>query len=268
MIRIETATGWLMITHQDHARLAGAFARFWGNDLFSAPVPIEDILVAVSRHDDAWVSRDAEPFIAPDGTPSAFSSELVGSYSAFENIDLEAYLNVRGAATEAVAGENALAAVLVSMHTVNLLTEQADLSSLAPADRELHARFIDGQLRRQEDLKKSLPAGKALAPHHWDQAFKFLQACDSFSLIACVGFEKPIPLRHEHPMASGKDSRILCKPGQPRHFQLDPYPLAQDVCTFSVPARRLTGKRFSSDAELRKAYSTAQNERIHITVQP
>jgi hypothetical protein len=265
MIRIETSDGWLLVTHQDHARLAGAFGRLWGNTQFPVPQPLEDILVAVSRHDDAWSTRDAQPLIAPDGTPSAFSSELVGTYSAFENIDLEAYLGVRGAATEAVAGENPLAAVLISMHTVNLLTEQADLSTLSPPDRELHSRFIDSQLKRQAELKNSLPPENALSPEDWDRAFKFLQACDSFSLTACVGFKQDIPLRHEHPVASGGQAAIICKPETGGSFRLEPYPLAADSCHFEVPARRITGKTFSSDAALQSAYADGAPETIAIT---
>ena len=31
MLRMETETGWWLITHPDHARLAGDFAAAWGN---------------------------------------------------------------------------------------------------------------------------------------------------------------------------------------------------------------------------------------------
>ena len=34
--------------------------------------------------------------LGKDVTPTAFSKDLVGTYSAFENIDLEEYLHVRG----------------------------------------------------------------------------------------------------------------------------------------------------------------------------
>ena len=34
MLRLETETGWWLVTHPDHARLAGAFAERWGNDVF------------------------------------------------------------------------------------------------------------------------------------------------------------------------------------------------------------------------------------------
>ena len=95
------------------------------------------------RHDDAWAARDAEPSVTREGRPEAFSRELVGAYSAFEEINLRDYLAVRGRAAKAVAAENPFAAVVISMHTVDLLTARADLSALSEGDRNLHRRFIE-----------------------------------------------------------------------------------------------------------------------------
>jgi hypothetical protein len=92
MLRLETETGWWLITHPDHARLAGAFAQRWGNDRFPQPEPREHVLRGIARHDDGWAVRDAEPQITRQGRPSAFSTELVGKYSGFEEIDLVDYL--------------------------------------------------------------------------------------------------------------------------------------------------------------------------------
>jgi len=39
MLRLETETGWWLVTHPDHARLAGAFAERWGNEKFLPPEP-------------------------------------------------------------------------------------------------------------------------------------------------------------------------------------------------------------------------------------
>ena len=68
------------------------------------------------------------------GKPSAFSIELVGKYSAFEEIDLEEYLAVRERAVRIIAAEDSYAALLISMHTYNLLTEHADRSTIAPGN--------------------------------------------------------------------------------------------------------------------------------------
>ncbi|TVP74965.1 MAG: DUF3891 family protein, partial [Puniceicoccaceae bacterium] len=99
MIRIETENDWLLLGHKAHAALAGDFARHWKNQDFLPPDPFCHILDAVARHDDSWEPRDAQPQLTPEGHPSAFSKELVGSYDAFEDIDLADYLAVRAAAT-------------------------------------------------------------------------------------------------------------------------------------------------------------------------
>src|ERR1700683_3972963 len=130
MLRLETETGWWLVTHPDHARLAGAFAERWGNDRFLPPEPRVHAVKGIARHDDGWLMRDAKPQITRQGKPSAFSTELVGKYSAFEEIDLAEYLDVRDRAVKLVAESDPFAAILVSMHTYNLLSERADRSTI------------------------------------------------------------------------------------------------------------------------------------------
>ena len=89
MLRMESETGWWLIAHPDHARLAGEFAAAWGNAQFRKPEPRARVLKGIACHDDGWTARDAHPSITRQGKPSAFSIELVGKYSAFEEIDLE-----------------------------------------------------------------------------------------------------------------------------------------------------------------------------------
>ncbi|MFM8878525.1 MAG: DUF3891 family protein, partial [Verrucomicrobiota bacterium] len=103
MLRARTPQGWFLITHPEHARIAGEFARAWGNDLFRRPFPSDATLEGIRRHDDGWAMRDASPKLTREGRPSAFGIDLVGKYSAFEEIDLTDYLRVRGQAMEAVA---------------------------------------------------------------------------------------------------------------------------------------------------------------------
>ena len=132
MLRLESETGWWLVTHPDHARLAGAFAERWGNDLFLSPEPRSNVLKGIARHDDGWLARDAAPQITRQGKPSAFSVELVGKYSAFEEIDLRDYLAVRDRAVRLIAAQDPYAALLISMHTYSLLADHADRSLTPP----------------------------------------------------------------------------------------------------------------------------------------
>jgi hypothetical protein len=263
MIRIEEADGWTLVAHRDHARLAAAFGHHWNNAEFAAPEPRTGILAAVARHDDAWHARDSEPCLTREGRPSAFSRELVGSYSAFEEIDLADYLAVRGRATELIAAEHPYAAILISMHTVNLLTERADLSGLSAADRALHGQFIAGQEARQAEITGALGVPAA----ELRRGFEFLQACDSLSLLACVRYTQAQPLRHRHPRRGGPEgdaATIVCTPLGGDTYRLAPYPLDADEVHLSVPAREVRGRTFSDQATFRAAYAAAPIEALTI----
>ncbi len=270
MIRIETEHGWTLIEHPEHAKLAGRFAARWGNALFTAPEPRADLLTAVTRHDDAWADRDRTPFITRQGRPSAFSQELVGVYSAFEEIDLADYLAVRGRAAEGVAADNPYAAVIISMHTVDLLTTHADLSGLSAADRELHRLFIEGQRRRQAELVRAVAVipgcAEAASPARLQGAFEFLQACDSMSLVACSRFPRPIALRHSHPRRDGTRSVVECTPLGGDTYRLSPNPLDADEVVFDLPCRHVPGATFASLGEFRALYAAAPVSALMIRI--
>lgn len=271
MIRIETENDWLLVGHQAHAALAGEFARHWKNKDFLPAEPFAHVLDAVARHDDSWTERDANPVLTAEHEPSAFTVELVGSYDAFEEIDLQDYLNVRAQATEEAATRDAYAAILISMHTVNLLTEQADLSTLTDEQSKIHSKFIDGQLRKQEELKAQLAQQPDMEKFiHYDylqRGFEFLQACDSFSLFACVGFQKNSFLRHTHPLRNGTMSKIAFLPIGTNTYRLDPYPLDEPLVTFEVAFKKVSKSSTTDLATFQEAYRQAPLESVTITVQ-
>src|ERR1700684_2678725 len=213
MLRLETETGWWLITHPDHARLAGAFAERWGNDRFLAPKPRAHVLKGISCHDDGWAARDAAPQITRQGKPSAFSVELVGKYSAFEEIDLADYLAVRDRAVRMVADQDPYAALLVSMHTYNLLTARADRTTIQSEQLPLLDAFLARQLEFQQELRARIAADKHLTPEETspkriENHFRLLQACDYLSLLSCVDYPKPGHLLHALPQCEGGESRI------------------------------------------------------------
>ncbi len=270
MIRIETDSGWILVEHPEHARLAGKFAARWGNADFAPPEPRADVLVAVARHDDAWATRDAVPFLTREGRPSAFSRELVGKYSAFEEIDFADYLAVRGRAADAVAADNPYAGIIISMHTVSLLTTQADLSGLREHDLELHRRFIANQTKRQGEWIAALAADPAHAaavqPAALNRAFEFLQACDSLSLGVCVRYPEAKNLRHRHPRRDGSSVDITCAPLGGDAYRLAPYPFDADDLRFELPCRTVAGRTFPSQEAFREAYAEAPVGRLNVRI--
>src|ERR1700749_1085603 len=195
MLRLESKTGWWLVTHVDHAQLAGAFAAQWGNEQFLAPEPRDRVLRGVNTHDDGWAARDQQPQITRQGKPSAFSVELVSKYSAFEEIDLADYLAVRERAVRMVAEADAYAALLVSMHTYNLLTARADRSTIQPQQLPLLDAFLTRQVEFQQELQDRL-ATEGTSTARVEDHFRLLQAMDNLSLLSCVDFQKSASLLH------------------------------------------------------------------------
>jgi hypothetical protein len=271
MLRMESETGWWLVTHPDHARLAGEFAAAWGNVQFRKPEPRERVLKGIACHDDGWASRDAHPSITRQGKPSAFSIELVGKYSAFEEIDIEDYLAVRDRAVRIIADQDPYAGLLISMHTYSLLSEHADRTTIAPTGIVLLDAFLDRQRAFQAELRVQVHADPTLTPlEKSDQTilghFRLLQACDNLSLLTCVAFMSPAHLLHPLPLNNGDSSEVLVSPIGPHHFRLAPWPFRDPDMTFTFPARHVEGKIFPTSLALEDAFLAAPVEHLTVTL--
>jgi len=271
MLRLETETGWLLITHPDHAHLAGDFAAAWGNEQFRSPEPRARVLKGITSHDDGWVSRDAHPVITSDGKPSGFSAELVGRYAAFEEIELDKYLAVRQRAAQALSADDAYAALLVTMHTSNLLTRHADRSAMSPEDLPLLDRFLEHMHNMEEKLRASVAADTTLRDDEkTDKAilenFHLMQACDNLSLLSCVAFSGPANLLHPLPLNHGGAKEVQVQAVGPRSFRLTPWPFFYPELTFQLPARHVEGKRFATSEELAAAFADADEKHLPVTL--
>jgi hypothetical protein len=271
MLRLETETGWWLVTHPDHARLAGAFAEHWGNERFRAPEPRANVLKGIAQHDDGWAVRDATPQITRQGKPSAFSTELVGKYSGFEEIDLADYLAVRDSAVRLIAEQDAYAALLISMHTHSLLSEHSDRSTIAPRDLPLLDAFLERQSQFQKMLRLRISAEPSFTAEQTSDEtvldhFRLLQATDYLSLLTCVDFRQPSHLLHRLPERGGSHARIEVRSTGSREFVLDPYPFAEPSLTFEFSARHVNGKAFASHSQLQSAFASAPVETLSVSV--
>lgn len=271
MLRMESETGWWLITHPDHAHLAGDFAAAWGNEQFRRPEPRARVLKGIACHDDGWATRDAHPSITRQGKPSAFSIELVGKYSAFEEIDLEDYLAVRDRAVRIIAEEDPFAGLLISMHTYNLLTAHADRSTIAPDGLKLLDAFLERQQASQRAMLADIAEDASLTANESAyqtivEHFRLLQACDNLSLFTCVAFSSPAHLLHPLPLNDGGTAEVKVLPIAPRHFRLTPWPFAEPVLSFDFPARHVTGKFFEDSQSLEGAFNAAPVEQLTVTL--
>jgi hypothetical protein len=269
VLRMESETGWWLVTHPDHAHLAGNFAAAWGNRQFRKPEPRARVLKAIACHDDGWVVRDAHPSVTRHGKPSAFSTELVGKYSAFEEIDLKEYLAVRDRAVRLIAAQDPYAGLLIAMHTYNLLTAHADRSTIAPEGLVLLDAFLEQQLAYKGELQSQIATDSSLTKLEVTEQtilehFRLLQACDNLSLLSCVAFSSSADLLHPLPLNDGGTAEVNVEPIAARHFRLDPWPFAEPELTFAFPARHVANKLFANSRSLEAALHTASVETLTV----
>ncbi len=271
MIRLETENGWQLITHQDHTTLTGKIAEAWGNELFMPPEPRAEVLAALFRHDDGWRARDSRPVLTKAGKPSAFSRELVDRYTAYEEIEMQDYLAVRGRAVEVIAQENPFAAVLVSMHTCNLLTEHADRSTLSADDLPLLEAFVAEQLSLQRKIRSDLHRDYPpylLSEEAWTNNFHFLQVCDFLSLNLCVRFERAVELPHRMEDRVGLSHQIALTHRDDDEWELDPFPLSGRKHHFTYPYVELEQKTFANTFEFQTLFGAAKSKEAHVWLVP
>jgi Protein of unknown function (DUF3891) len=236
---------------------------------FRKPEPRSRVLMGISRHDDGWAERDKHPSITRQGKPSAFSTELVGKYSAFEEIDLSEYLAVRDRAVRIIADQDPYAGLLIAMHTYNLLTAHADRSTIDPEGLVLLDAFLTNQRAYQDALRAQIAEDNSLRTEEKDaetilEHFRLLQACDNLSLLTCVAWSSPAHLLHPLPLTNGDSSEVLVTPRAPREFTLSPWPFEEEELTFKFPARHVTGKIFSNSQALEDAFLAAPIEEMTI----
>jgi hypothetical protein len=170
-----------------------------------------------------------------------------------------------------IASEDPYAAVLISMHTFNLLTEHADRSTIAPAQLSLLDQFLEQQKVFQRSLREQIACDPRFPPEQASETairdhFRLLQATDYLSLLTCVDFRQPARLLHPLPLRDGDHTEVEAKPVAARQFVLNPYPFAEPSISFDFPARHLAGKVFSSAAELQQRFDAAPVQTLSVTV--
>lgn len=272
MIRTATQHGWWLVTHSDHARLAAAIAREWGNATFRRPEPRTSLLSAIQRHEDAMHLLDQTPEIAPDGQPLAFSREMLGEKILLHPADLDHRLALRAQAVHLVAADDPYAALLLAMQTEDDLTRLADRAALAPQQNALLDRFLDQEIRFRDQLLLEIEEDPFLAARDKTagriaENFALLHAWDRLSMLLCLSLngpisDQPIDLLPALPQTSGGTAAIRVEPLGPRHFRLNPWPLAQPELRSELAARQVIGRQFSSRETLAEACNAAAEEKF------
>jgi hypothetical protein len=142
----------IAIGQASHAWISGQLARAWGNALFAAPDPFEEVCLAAEQHDVGMAEWDLRASLNP----------RTGLPYSFLEIPLQTHLALWTAAPAKLLTQSRYAALLVSMHGT-ALNERRDLGKLRPQERELVASFIEAQ----RDGSRGWPRNLRSTPRSW-----------------------------------------------------------------------------------------------------
>jgi hypothetical protein len=163
------------------------------------------------------------------------------------------------------------AAILISMHTYNLLSGRADRSTIREDELPLLDAFLEEQMSLQIALCDQLIAANELLPAHLERStlhchFQLLQACDNLSLLTCVDFGGNATLLHPFATIDGATMEIKVQRIADRTFRLSPYPFSQSQISLTFPARFVPAETFASSEDLREALNRAETVDVVVKV--
>lgn len=216
----------LCIGQPAHALLAGRLARAWGNGVFPAPWPREEVVLAAEQHDVGMAGWDAEPELDPE----------TGRPRSFLDMPLETHLALWGRAPWLALSQSRWAGLLVSMHGSTLYGRRAE----EPGVRE----FLDAQSELQRWLIESLGVTQEQAERNQ----RLLAAWDWFSLALCLD-RLPETVEAER-------SLELTRGAREDEVRVAPWPFSVEAVDVSVEGRVLSG-RFDDQAGMRAAFHAA-----------
>ena len=170
----------LAIMMHEHTALAHQFARAFGNHRFQPADPLDLVSYLVLHHDAGWAEFDRDPVTDP-------TTDL--PYNLVETP--AEYITVTSRQSpEFNQKHHAYCGLLSSMHSWGLYNGRYGLSNMvlidriAPQQRPLAERMLDGELARQKELKERLAqdALTSLDERHVFQNYKQLQFFDLLAL--------------------------------------------------------------------------------------
>jgi hypothetical protein len=258
MIRRDDRGDWLLIPQIEHARLAGELALAWGNERERSLAAYPQLVWGVGHHDDGWREWDDAPRLKPEtGFPRSFLEMRMRDSTAIWSKSI------------ALCSADPLAGIAVSRH-FSYLSEQAQASGHADSD-DLVAidQFLSEQAGVEANLSNRARAQQVATGSDvdlqqlFDFGFRTVRFFDMVSLWLCCA-ERQQPESFTAPL--GESVRLI--PQAPGLIAIDPYPLGVDSLVLKTPVRRLTARRYGSDAELQAALQTAPLESLAWTVRP
>lgn len=231
-----------VVRQYEHQSLCGQFVLAFGNDDFEEPDPFDEVVFAVSNHDQGWYEADFNPQLDPESR-MPYNVLHTARPTLFKTSSNSPAFNEK---------RHPYCGLMSSMHSWGLYNGRYGVSNkvlvkeIAPEHEKLLEDMLDGELERQERLKKILAADKKSAP--WIEEtklldnYKLLQFFDTLALYLNL---TPEGERGETtfinvPQHVGDDTDVVVKPLGDGVYSMDPFPFHGDSLEVHLEGRYLT----------------------------
>jgi Protein of unknown function (DUF3891) len=250
----------VMITQNDHAKLAGLFAAHWGNRQFERPRPYVSMMRAAQYHDGGWLRYETDPYLDP----------TTGKSPSYQQIPNNApQLAAYQWAIDMLTDVDSYSGLLVSKHRTGLWQSRYGSIAQPPAGppRTLSddiKAFIARNEARQQTIASGLN-GDEIATN-----YNLLQVWDLLSLYICSHDQHQPQLIDPAPTgyaATGGVSLTLT-PLKPTTIRVDPYPFDQAPLESGLVYRQLPQTALHDAESFKAAYFGARPQVAVFTFVP
>jgi Protein of unknown function (DUF3891) len=257
IVRNQSDGSAIMITQNDHAKLAGLFAAHWGNRQFERPRPYVSMMRAAQYHDSGWLRYETNPYLDPATGKSP-------SYQQVPNdaVQLAAYQT----AIDMLTDVDRYSGLMISKHRTGLWQSRYGAITQPPAGppRQLSEdirNFIAKNEARQQAIATSLDHDEIAVN------YALLQVWDLLSLYVCSHDQHPNHVVAPAPTdyTEGKGVALALTSASPTAIVIDPFPFDQAPLDVAVVHRHLPQSALRDADTFKAAYFGARPQTAVLT---
>jgi hypothetical protein len=251
IVRNQSDGSVVMITQNDHAKLAGLFAAHWGNRTFERPRPYASMMRAAQYHDGGWLRYETNPYLDP----------ATGKSPSYQQIPNDApQLAAYQWAIDMLTDVDSYTGLMVSKHRTGLWQQRYGAITQPPPrpPRKLTSE-VEDFITRNEARQHVITAG--LDRHEVAVNYNLLQVWDLLSLYVCSHDQHkehvigPTPTAY----ASGSGGAALkLTPTSPATIFVDPFPFDRAPLEAAVVYRQLPQSALRDADTFKSAYFGAR----------
>jgi hypothetical protein len=252
IVRSQSDGTIVMITQNDHAKLAGLFAAHWGNRRFERPRPYATVVRAAQYHDGGWLRYETNPYLDP----------VTGKSPNYQQVPNDApQLAAYQWAIDMLTEVDGYTGLLVSKHRTGLWQSRYNAVRQPPPGppRKL-SPDIESFIARNESRQSAIAAG--LDRDEVALNYNLLQVWDLMSLYICSTEQhkectiEPVPTTYSS--ANGGGTPVRMTPTSPSTIAIDPFPFDQAPLEAAVVFRQLPQSALRDADAFQAAYFGAR----------